>query len=183
MLEEQALIKKCLKNDTRAKCMLYEEHKHMMFGVCLRYSKNKMVAEDILHDAFIKVLNNLDKYRGDGPLGGWIRRITVNTCLNYLRDKKPEDEDIDNVFDGDFNSSEDKIHGQISEKELLRFIQELPDGYRTVFNLYVIEGYKHHEIGEKLGISENTSKTQLAKAKRALKKRLEKEHYEYAVRG
>lgn len=181
MKEDKRLIKKCLKNDVKAKCQLYEQHKQMMFGVCMRYAKNRMEAEDILHDAFIKVLNNLDKYRGEGPLGGWVRRITVNTCLNFLRDKKPEVDDLDNVCDGDFDACEDKVHGSISEKELLRYIHELPDGYRTVFNLYVIEGYKHHEIGEMLGISENTSKTQLSKAKKALKARLVKEKFDYAV--
>jgi len=134
-----------------------------------------------MHDSFIKVLDKLGSYRGDGALGGWIRRITVNTCLNYLRDKKDSSEDLDNVCEGNFDASEEKVHGEISAKELLKYIQELPDGYRTVFNLYVIEGYKHQEIGELLGISENTSKTQLAKAKKALQKRLEKEKYEYAV--
>lgn len=181
MTDDEKLVKKCLSNDARAKCQLYEQHKSMMFGVCMRYAKNRMEAEDILHDAFIKVLNKIGDFRNEGPLGAWIRRITVNTCLNFLRDRKPEADDLDNICEGCFDTADELAHGQISEKELLRYIQELPDGYRTVFNLYVIEGYMHQEIAQLLGISENTSKTQLSKAKKALQKRLDKEQYEYAV--
>jgi len=174
MLTEKHLVKQCLKNNAKAKHQLYQLHEEMMFGVCMRYAKNRMEAEDMLHDGFIRVLNNLSQFRCDGPIAAWIRRVIVNNCLNHIRSSKNNvEDDIDNVHYGkfDINSSED-VHDDISAKELLLMIQELPHGYRTVFNLYAIEGYKHKEIGEMLGISENTSKTQLAKARKALQDKI-----------
>jgi len=171
-LTEKKLIKACLKNDMKAKCILYKEHEQMMFAVCMRYASSKPEAEDMLHDGFIRVLDKLDKYRFEGPLGAWIRRVLVNNCLNYLRSKKTFEEDIEEVNESKLDYSYDDLDGMLSAKELLAFIQELPDGYRTVFNMYAIEGYKHKEIAEHLGITENTSKSQLAKARKALQEKI-----------
>lgn len=170
MQTERQLIRKCLKNSAKAKHQLYKEHEEMMFGVCLRYAKNRMQAEDMLHDGFIRVLNNLGQFRFDGPLGAWIRRVIVNNCLNHLRsDKSNLEDDIENIHYGKFDiDTSSDVQSELSAKELLSMVQSLPNGYRTVFNLYAIEGYKHKEIAEQLGISENTSKTQLAKARKAL---------------
>lgn len=174
MLDEKQLVKQCLKNNAKAKHQLYQLYEEMMFGVCMRYAKNRMEAEDMLHDGFIRVLNNLSQFRSEGPLGAWVRRVVVNNCLNHIRSNKSSmEDDIDNIHHGKFDvgTSED-VHNEISAKELLLMIQELPVGYRTIFNLYAIEGYKHKEIGEMLGISENTSKTQLAKARKALQDKI-----------
>jgi RNA polymerase sigma-70 factor (ECF subfamily) len=157
---------------------LYDNHAPWLLGVCLHYTGNLENAEDVLHDGFIKIIRNIDKFekRQPGSLEAWMRKIMVNTALKYLRDHKkermtsdlypgmeiPEEPDNQNDFEGcDF-----------SEDQLMEFICKLPTGYRTVFNLYVMENYSHKEIGEQLGISENTSKSQLSKARRFLRERL-----------
>ena len=175
-LTESDLIKECLKNNDKAKEELYVRFEKKMFGVCMRYAKNKMEAEDILHDGYLKVLNNLHSFRGDGPLGGWIRRIMVNTALNHCRDNSHFNSsiEIENIEDDEADNNKD-IVGNISANEMIKYIQELPRGYRTVFNLFAVEGYSHKEIGDMLNISENTSKTQLLMARKALQKRINKE--------
>ena len=176
MQDEKLLIKKCLKHDERALSELYNNFSGKLYGICLRYAKNKMDANDLLHDGFVKVLSNLQAYKGEGSFEGWMRRIMINTAINFYRKKtKHYETDIEEVFDLSDDSFDDAI-SQISTNELLELIQELPDGYRLVFNMYVIEGYKHKEIAEILEISENTSKSQLLKAKSSLKKKL-KEKY------
>lgn len=162
----------------KAKCVLYKEHEQMMFAVCMRYASSKMEAEDMLHDGFIRVLNNLSKFRFEGPLGAWIRRVMVNSCLNHLRTQKAIEEDIDDIRETSLECSFEDLNDQLSAKELLSYIQQLPHGYRTVFNMYAIEGYKHKEIAKQLGISENTSKTQLAKARKALQEKIKSANYE-----
>ena len=175
-LTESDLIKECLKNNNKAKEELYVRFERKMFGVCMRYTKNKMEAEDVLHDGFLKVLTNLHTFRGDGPLGGWIRRIMVNTALNHCRDNNylNSSVEIENIEDGEIDNYKD-IVGDISANEMVKYIQELPTGYRTVFNLYVVEGFSHKEIGDILEISENTSKSQLSMARKSLQKRINKE--------
>jgi len=175
-LTESDLIKECLKNNNKAKEELYVRFERKMFGVCMRYAKNKMEAEDVLHDGFLKVLTNLYTFRGDGPLGGWIRRIMVNTALNHCRDNNylNDSVELENIEDGEVDNYKD-IVGDISVNDMVKYIQELPTGYRTVFNLYVVEGFSHKEIGDMLGISENTSKSQLSMARKSLQKRINKE--------
>ncbi len=173
MQDEKLLIKKCLKHDEKALSELYNNFSGKMYGICLRYAKNKMDADDLLHDGFLKVLKNLQAYRGEGSFEGWMRRIMVNTAINFYRKKSSHyDSDIEDAYDLS-DSSFDNALSQISTNELLELIQDLPDGYRLVFNMFVIEGYKHREIAEILNISENTSKSQLLKAKITLKKNLE----------
>lgn len=143
-----------------------------MFGVCLRYSKNRMEAEDILQEGFIKVFNNLSQYRNQGSLEGWVRRTMVNTAINhYKRFSKHFNElDIDDLEIGPVTS--ETALDSISAKELLALIQELPKGYRVVFNLNILEGYTHKQIAEILDISENTSKSQLSRARSLLQKQI-----------
>ncbi len=171
MLDEKTLIRECLKQNQSAQTELYSSFSGKMFGICLRYAKNRMDAEDLLHEGFLKVLTNLKKYRGEGSFEGWIRRIMINTSINFYRTKTSNFMvDIDDIFDLEI-SDVDAI-SKMTEKELISQIQELPDGYRIIFNMYVIEGYKHKDIAEILNISESTSKTQLLKAKKSLQQKL-----------
>jgi len=162
---------------------LYDHFAPTLLGLCKRYCGNIEDAEDVLHDGFIKILQNLDKFkpRNNGSFEGWIKRIMVNTALNHIRSKTKER----NFFD--FDTLQEVIHlqeteeenlffkeitGKISKEELMAMICALPAGYRAVFNLYVFESYSHKEISEILGCSENTSKSQLSKARSVLRKQL-----------
>ena len=174
MLSEIQLVKRCLAGKADAQELLYRRYASRMFGVCLRYAKNKMEAEDIMQEGFIKVYQNLKNFRGDGSLEGWVRRIMVNTSINYYKSnlKYLQTMDIDDVsHQGSFSVDGTDNMGL---KTLLSLIQKLPEGYRVVFNMYVIEGYSHKEIADALGISENTSKSQLSRARKALQTKIEK---------
>ncbi len=179
MQKEKQLVKNSLKEDELAFEELYKQFAPGMFGVCLRYARNRMDAEDILQDGFIKVFNNLKSFHNLGSIEGWLRRIIINTAINYY--KKPDthyhnDVDTDTMEDNEVYNED--IISDITTKELLSFIQDLPEGYRMVFNLYAIEGYKHKEIGEMLNISENTSKSQFAMAKKVLQEKIKIEYDE-----
>jgi RNA polymerase sigma factor (sigma-70 family) len=173
---EQELIDKCLGNDHFAQELLYRRYASKMYGICLRYVRQKDEASDILQEGFIRVFFNLKNYRGDGSFEGWVRRIIVNTAINHYKSNARFSRDL-NIDDVQVceNIDNDAI-SRISSEELLKLIQLLPDGFRMVFNLYVIEGYDHKEIGQMLGISESTSKSQLHRAKAALQKKLMKEY-------
>ena len=145
-----------------------------MLAVCRRYTNSLEDAEDVLQDGFIKVFNNLDKYRRDGSLEGWVRRIMVNTALNQYRSNlktlyQLDIDELQHVIEDARPSNFDKLNANV----LLKMIESLPDGYKLVFNLYEIEGYAHKEIAEMLSICINTSKSQLLKARRVLQKKLE----------
>lgn len=143
---------------------LYLRFSPRMYGVCLRYAANTEEAQDILQEGFIKVFNKLSSFRSEGSFEGWIRRIFVNTAIEHFRRKKylqPVTEKEENTIEGKYLSALDGL----AEKDILGLIQQLSPGYKTVFNLYVIEGYSHKEIGDMLGISEGTSKSQLSRAK------------------
>lgn len=173
MLKEKHLVKNSLKKEELALEELYKQFAPKMFGVCLRYARNRMDAEDILQDGFIKVFNNLKSFRNLGSIEGWLRRIMINTAINYY--KKPSTHYHTNVDTDTMEDNEiydEDIISDITTKELLSYIRDLPEGYRMVFNLYAIEGYKHKEIGEMLDISENTSKSQLAMAKKVLQEKI-----------
>jgi len=172
-MQEDQLIKKVLKGDGRAQKAFYDQFASKMYGVALRFAKDVDEANDILQEGFVKVFNNLSSYRSEGSLEGWIRKTVVNTAINYYKKnaKHKSSADIEMVMIFEKSSDESAID-QISAKELMKTIGELPIGYRTVFNLNVIEGYTHKEIGDLLDISENTSKSQLARAKAYLQKRI-----------
>jgi RNA polymerase sigma-70 factor (ECF subfamily) len=163
--------------------VLYDRYAPVLLGLCKRYCGNIEDAEDVLHDGFIKVLQNLSKFtpRGNGSFEGWMKRIMVNTALNHLRNKSKEKNLFSLVAPGNEtlteNSGDDhqfftEISGKVSKEELMLMICSLPNGYRTVFNLYVFESYSHKEIAETLGCTENTSKSQLSKARAMLRKQL-----------
>ncbi len=170
--ETQELIKKCLKSDSKSTKMLYDTHKSMMFGVCLRYASNRDEAKDLLQEGFIKVFAELHNYKPIAPLGAWMRKIQVNICLMHLRTKKMQFTDLEHL--PQTYVAEQDIFSELGEQELIRMIQNLPEGYRAIFNLYVIEGYSHVEIAELLGISEGTSKSQLSRARAILQKMIVK---------
>lgn len=153
---------------------LYETYAGKMLFVCYRYTRNREEAEDVLQDAFIKVFRNINSFKFMGSFEGWVRRIMVHTAIEHIRRKKQTTvfDDIENVVH--HPESETDASGKLSEKELVKMLHLLPDGYRTVFNLYVVEGYSHKEIAGMLGINEGTSKSQLSKAKNHLKTLLHK---------
>jgi RNA polymerase sigma-70 factor (ECF subfamily) len=153
-----------------------------MFGVCLRYAKNRSDAQDLLHDGFVKVYTGLNEYKGNGSFEGWIRRIMVNTAINFYHRKAGKFFDLKEGEEDNSSPFNEEILEQMSTNELLGYINEMPDGYRLVFNMYVIEGYKHVEISELLGISEATSKTQFMKARRHLMKKVKQMAYENICR-
>ena len=169
-MEEQLLIQACKKQDRKAQQALYDRYAPAMFGVCRRYIKKKEDAEDTLVEAFFKVLQNIERYKGEGSFEGWIRRIVINECLMFLRRRDAFRFDI-GLADWDMQVPE-KASGDLTARGILRMLDHLAPGYRTVFNLYVIEGYKHREISEMLGISINTSKSQLILARKRLQELL-----------
>jgi RNA polymerase sigma-70 factor (ECF subfamily) len=174
MLSEAELIKRCLDGDADAQKQLYERYAPKLWPVCLRYAKNKMSAEDIMQEGFIRIYKYLGYYKGDGSFEGWLRRTMVNTAINYYKKnlKQADDRNIDFVY-GLKNDDVDAV-SKMTAEEIVSVVQTLPDGYRTIFNLFVIEGYPHKEIANILGISENTSKSQLSRARVILQEKLRK---------
>lgn len=170
---ESDLIKGCLDGDRRMQEHLYQRFAGKMYAVCLRYAGKAEDAQDILQDGFVKIFKNLHMYRGDGSFEGWIRRIFVNTAIEHYRRQVniySVTESHENLLEANELSAIDNL----SMKDLMKMIQELSPGYRTVFNLYVVEGYSHREIAEMTGISEGTSKSQLARAKGVLQQIIKK---------
>jgi len=175
MYTDKELIERCLANDPRAQEMLYKLYSRRMYGVCLRFARNTLEADDILQEGFIKVYSFLKDFRQEGSLEGWIRRTIVNTAINYYNSKQNERNETSIERADSFQYVSEDILDKISTAHLLNLIQELPEGYRMVFNLYIIEGYNHKEIAEMLHISENTSKSQLSRARMSLQEKLAEE--------
>lgn len=169
---EEQMIARCKKGDRTAQRMLYDLLSPKMFPICIRYMGDRTQAEDVLQDGFVTLFNKLDTYSGEGSFEGWARKIFVNTALMTLRksDVMRQTEDIDSAYG--ISSSEATPVQNLGLKELLTYISELPAGFRTVFNMYAIEGYSHKEIGEALGISEVTSRTQFSRARALLQNKI-----------
>lgn len=172
MQDEKELIRRCIQNDAEAQKKLYTTYSPKLWPVCLRFAKNEMAAEDIMQEGFIRIFRYLDKFEGKGSFEGWLRRTMVNTAINYYKKnlRQNHEQNIDDVFTIK-NEDMDAV-SSLSEVELMRIISGLPDGYRTVFNLFIIEGYSHKEIADQLGISESTSKSQLSRARILLQKKV-----------
>lgn len=170
MYDEKNIIKECLNNSKEAQNLLYKTFAPKMYVICLRYAGNKNDANDILQEAFIRVFKYLGSYSFKGSFEGWIRKIVVNTALNFLKNKYKFIDYEDNIEDSLDLIDEDITN--ISLDEIIKIIQELPEGKRVIFNLYVFEGYSHKEIAKLLNISENTSKAQYCKAKNYIIKKL-----------
>ncbi len=157
--------------------ILYHRFASKMYAVCLRYCKDAEDAQDLLQDGFVKIFKNLEKFRGEGSFEGWIRRIFVNTSIEHFR-KSLKNFSVSDTQEVIVEDSSWNALDNLAEKDIIKMIQELSPGYRQVFNMYVIEGYSHKDIGEILGISEGTSKSQLARAKGILKKMVEEKFKE-----
>jgi RNA polymerase sigma factor (sigma-70 family) len=169
MTDEQ-IVQGCIKKDAIAQRHLYDRFSRKMMGVCLRYCDNHEEAEDVVQNGFVSVFQNIEAFRGSGSLEGWIRKIMVNTALTNIRKNKKLKLNIELESVEFMLPSSNYMSESFAAKDLLKIIQTLPTGFRTVFNLYAIEGYSHKEIGEMLGISEGTSKSQYSRAKAHLQK-------------
>lgn len=173
MDEIKDIIHGCVRGEKRFQDMLFKKYASLLYGICLRYAKNKMEAEDVLQEVFVKIYQNIQTYHHDGSFEGWLRRIAVNTSITQYRKnlKHAFQEDIDDVSHhrGDLVYHEDL---EFTKEEMMLCIEKLPTGYKTVFNLYVVEGFMHKEIADMLGIDVNTSKSQLSRAKTYLQKEL-----------
>ncbi len=173
MDENKDLIEGCVRGEKASQDKLYKKFCSLLFGICLRYAKNRMEAQDVLQDVFVKIFGNIHTYHHDGSFEGWLRRIAVNTSITHYRKnlKHAYQEDIDDMVrhKNDPIAYEDL---EFTAEEMMLCIEKLPHGYKTVFNLYVVEGFMHKEIGDMLGIDVNTSKSQLSRAKTYLQKEL-----------
>lgn len=164
-MTDEELVRACLRNEASAQKLLFDRFSKRMMGVCLRYAGDHDEAEDMLQNGFIRIFEKLETFRGDGSLEGWIRRIVVNEALTWLRKNKESKMKVDieeEVFQAPTTMH---VSESLEAKDLMKLVQQLPTGFRTVFNLYAIEGYSHREIADQLGISEGTSKSQYARAK------------------
>ena len=172
MQSAQIDTKVFLKGDTKSLELLYKYFAPRMYGICLRFAGNEMDADDILQEGFIKIFNKIKNFRNEGSLEGWIRRTIINTAINHYRKnlRNSRFSDIDGLEVPEKNN--ESVYDKLSKEELINIIRELPNGYRTVFNLNVIEGYTHKEIGRMLNISDNTSKSQLTRARSILQRKV-----------
>jgi RNA polymerase sigma factor (sigma-70 family) len=175
-LGENDMINGCIDGKRPYQKMLYDRFASKMLGVCMRYAKDRAEAEDMLQEGFIKVFKNLARFKYEGSFEGWVRRIMVFTAINFFKHRSRNfKEDLDQVnYDAPFD---DNIISQISAKEIIALVQQLPEGYRLVFNLFAIEGYSHKEIADILDIAVGTSKSQYSRARNAMQQLLAK-HYQ-----
>lgn len=173
IISESDLIAGSIAGDRRLQKELYHRYASKMFGVCLRYTGKQDEAEDVLQEGFIKVFKKIESFRSEGSFEGWIRRIFVNTAIEHFRRKnylQPITEKEESTIEGKYVSVLDNL----AEKDIVKLVQDLSPGYRTVFNMYVVEGYTHKQIADALGISEGTSKSQLSRAKTILQDMVKK---------
>jgi RNA polymerase sigma-70 factor (ECF subfamily) len=170
-ITESELVKACLNGNAKSQQALYQKYAPVMYAICLRYCGNPDNAKDMLQESFIKLFESLNNFRFQGSFEGWSKRIAVTTCLDFIKKlkKEPFADELDQHVE---IGADDTVYPQLAMKDLLALLQSLPVGYRTVFNLYAIEGYNHGQIAELMGISENTSKTQLFKARKMLQIKL-----------
>lgn len=171
-MTDQEIIKGCRKGKRSAQEALYQKYAHKLMGICRRYSKNYEEAEDVFQEGFVRAFKAVGKLEKAGALEAWLKRVFINTAINYYQKHKKHHDHVNYEYVYSTNDDYEQIISNLNNQELLVFVNDLPDGYRMVFNLYVIEGYTHKEIAKTLKISEGTSKSQLSKAKAMLKKRL-----------
>jgi RNA polymerase sigma-70 factor (ECF subfamily) len=175
MVNDLEIIKGCAKHDRKAQQMLYDKYSRFLLGVCMRYATDRSEAEDILQDSFLKIFFSIGDFSGAGSFAGWMRKVAVNTAItHYHKNLKHryhiEIEEYVSVETGTSSFEEDLF----TSDELFKVMNDLPAGYRMVFNLYAVEGYKHKEIAEMLGIDTNTSKSRYSRAKAVLRDKLDK---------
>lgn len=176
-MDRESLIRKCIGGEPASQKRLFDSLAPKMLSICIRYLGNKEEAEDVCQVSFIKLFHNLKDYNNEGSFDGWVRRIFVNTCLDQLRKNKKTKYDV-SMDDVDYRiENNDYIMERMEAKDLMKIVERMPTGYRTVFNLFAVEGYSHREIAEKLEITENTSKSQFKRARTHLMNSLEKLQY------
>ena len=169
-MDEKQLIEGCINKDRKAQKALYDKYSKRMMAVCLRYVKNTDDAQDLLQEGFIKLFTNIHKYMGEGLFDGWVRKIFVNCALERLRYQDVL-KNADDITETDYADLPDESTvSQLSAEEIMAYVRMLPDGFRTVFNMFAIEGYSHKEIGQKLHIAESTSRSQYVRARKMLQK-------------
>ncbi len=171
-LSDEEIRKGCLRNSSKAQKALFMRYHGVFQGICLRYGKDRAEVEDVLIEGFTRIYKNMKSYNGKGSFEGWMKRIIINTAIDNFRKNKKHYYHEDILEYEDKFSQEPLVIENFSVEDILKTIQDLPPGYRIVFNLYAIEGFSHKEIAEKLGISANTSKTQLLKARKKLQVQL-----------
>jgi RNA polymerase sigma-70 factor (ECF subfamily) len=167
-MTEELMLAGCVRNNAAAQEALYNRFSPRMLGVCYRFAKNREDAEDMLQEGFIKVFTQIHQYRNEGALEGWIRRIIVHTCINILKKNKKFSESVDIIHANSVHVKEDMIPSIMQAKQVVECIRLLPLGYRTVLNLYAIEGFSHKEIAGLLDIEESTSRSQYTRSKAML---------------
>lgn len=188
-MTEQSIIRGCLQNDAAAQRELYNRYSPRMLAVCYRFGQNREDAEDMLQEAFIKVFTQIHTFQNKGSFEGWIRRIIVHTCINFLKKYKKFADNVELTHAGFLHVKEETVPSIMQAKQVVECIRLLPVGYRTVLNLYAIEGYNHKEIAELLEIEESTSRSQYTRAKAMLetilvkKKILDKPQEELKLAG
>ena len=170
-LSEHELIKGCVEQNPQTQRLLFEQYAGKFMTVCLRYANDVMEAEDMVQEGFVRIFANIHQFKYEGSFEGWMRRIVVNVCLKFIQKRKIQfkEVEIDNANEPQLNPY---VYNNLGATELMKLINELPDGYRTVFNLSVIEGYSHDEIAVMLGIQASTSRSQLVKARRMLQEQI-----------
>ncbi|HLZ17289.1 MAG TPA: sigma-70 family RNA polymerase sigma factor, partial [Cyclobacteriaceae bacterium] len=161
--KETELIESCQRHHRQAQQTLYRMYSGKMYSLCCRYVKDRMEAEDVLVTSFTKIFEKIGQYKGEGSFEGWMRRVVVNESLTYLRKNKNMYLEMD-IEAAAYEPDYQKLENQLEADDLMKMIESLPVGYRTVFNLYAIDGFTHQEIASQLGINENTSKSQLSRA-------------------
>ncbi len=165
--KDETLLKGCLKGDRKSQNALYKKYERRMYAICLRYATDREEALDILQEGFIRIFKGLHQYRGEGSLVKWMDRVVANAAIRYISKRKKiffqEDADLERILKGS-----DSVNEASDAKDVMSLIQLLPLGYRTVFNMFAIEGYSHKEIAEKLGITEGGSRSQYSRAKKAM---------------
>ncbi|MEM9856065.1 MAG: RNA polymerase sigma factor [Bacteroidota bacterium] len=171
--EEHLLIENCRKKDQKAQKEVFNKYASKMLGICNRYLRDFNQAEDVMIGGFVKVFDKIEQYKGDGSFEGWVRRIMVNEALTFIRKNKNMYLEVD-IEAADREPDYGTLSNVLEANDLLKLVHDLPTGYRTVFNMYAIEGYSHKEIAKQLGVSENTSKSQLSRARVLLQKQLTK---------
>ncbi len=173
-MTEELMLAGCLRNNAAAQEALYNRFSPRMLGVCYRFAKNREDAEDMLQEGFIKVFTQIHQYRNEGALEGWIRRIIVHTCINIIKKNKKFSDSVDIAYANGIHVKEELIPSILQAKQVVECIRLLPIGYRTVLNLYAIEGFSHKEISLMLEIEESTSRSQYTRAKAMLKEILQR---------
>ncbi len=173
----EELISGCKKGDRRSQEQLYKKYASKLFGVCLKYSRTKVEAEDSLHDSFMTIYDKIGQYKSKGSFEGWMKRIAINTVLQKYRKEQHLKLVSENLME---EIDREEVFSEINLQTLLRYIQELPNKYRLTFNMYVLDGYSHKEISEALGTSLGTSKSNLARARMILRGKIKKQNINIA---